>query len=377
MGLLGRYRRYDDPSPAERRRALERRREERRRARAEGATLDLSGTGVGALPNPEVVNAAIAVARTGLRAYADPGASAARRAIAERHGVDASQVAVGNGAAELLRSTATALLEPSGELLTPWPSYSLYPELAQRAGATHVKVALSNGGVDAEALLSAVTDRTRLVVLCNPNDPTGGYLTADRLGGLLAELPETAWVLLDEALVHFQSVEPLDATLAFVGRFPRLIVVRTLSKAYGLPGLRAGYAVGSRSATDLVAALAPALGVNAVSQAALAYAVERVDYDVERRRQAVIRERRRLLDGLRALPVEAAASEASFVWLRARGIEGSELARRLERSRIVVAPGEPLGDRDHVRIGVRDPAATTRVLAALKAAASGPDGSTA
>jgi histidinol-phosphate aminotransferase len=375
MGLLDRYRRYDDLSPEERRRrAWERHREERRRADEATGSLDLSGTAPPTLPNPEVVNAAIAVARTGLHAYADVAADAPRRAIAERHGVDAAQVVVGNGAGELIRSAALALLGPSDELLTPWPSYPLYPELAAGSGALHIKVHLTDGAVDVDGLLSAVGKRTRVVVLCNPNDPTGSYLTAERIASLLDELPQRTWVLLDEALAHFQSVEPLDAALALVGRFPRLIVFRTLSKAYGLPGLRAGYAVGPRAATEMLASLGPTLGVNAVTQAALAYAIEHADYDVERRRQEVIKARRHLLDGVRRVPVEVSPSEASFIWLRAPAMTGADLAQRLERSGIVVATGETFGDANHVRIGVRDGAATRGVLAALESSV-GPDGS--
>ena len=376
MGLLDRYRRYDDRPPEARRELVERRRQERRRSLERRGPLDLSQTVLPTLPNPEVVNAAIAVARTRLQDYPDPEGSALRRALGSRHGVDPAQITTGNGAGELLRHAAQALLGPGDELLAPEPSYPLYPVLARLAGAELVQVPLEDGGrPDPEALLERVTGRTRAVVLCNPNDPTGGYLESDRVASLLERLPERAWLLLDEALVDFQTVEPRDASLRLVERFPRLLVFRTFSKAWGLPGLRAGYVVGSERAQDLLHAAAPVLGPNAVSQAAVAYAVEHGEQDVERRRSAVIAERGRLLERLRELPVEAAPSEANFVWLRAPGLSGSELAARLGRLGVLVAHDERAGDPDHVRVAVRDPAATGRLVDALAEAATGRTGS--
>ena len=142
-------------------------------------------------------------------------------------------------------------------------------------------------------------------MICNPNDPTGDHMRADELGALLSALPEHVHVLLDEALVHFQDVEDVDACLRLVEAFPRLLVVRTFSKVYGLSGLRAGYAVVDATRA-LLAAVAPVLGVNALTQAAVEHALRTGDAEIERRRQAVSRERARLLEALPELPVDAA-----------------------------------------------------------------------
>ncbi len=158
----------------------------------------------------------------------------------------------------------------------PWPSYPLYPLLAARAGATPVSV-------EHGPLLEAVGERTRAVVICNPNDPTGSYMRAEELGALLSALPEHVHVLLDEALVHFQDVEPLDACLQLIKAFPRLLVIRTFSKAYGLSGLRTGYAVGSDA--RLLSIVAPVLGVNALSQAAVEHALHHGDAEIDKRRR--------------------------------------------------------------------------------------------
>src|ERR687894_176694 len=219
MGSRDYYRQFDDIDEAKlnlERRA--RRQEEKRKALERVPDVDLSGTEWPELPHSEIMNAAIARARGLVNRYPDRHAAGVRRLLAERHGVEPEQIALGNGAAELLQSAALALLTPGSELVTPWPSYPLYP-------------------------------------------------------------------LLDEALVHFQDAEDVDACLRLVDAFPRLLVVRTFSKIYGLSGLRAGYAVGSDA--RILAAAAPALGVNAMTQAAVEHALRNGDAEVDRRRQAV------------------------------------------------------------------------------------------
>ena len=364
MGFRDYYRQFDDIDEAKlniERRA--RRQEEKRKALERVPDVDLSGTEWPDLPHSEIVNAAIARARGLVNRYPDRHAAGVRRLLAERHGVDPEQIALGNGAAELLQSAAFALLQPGSELLTPWPSYPLYPLLAAHAGAKPVFAANGLGK-------GVATENTRVVVICNPNDPTGSYILSEELGSLLAGLPEHVHVLLDEALVHFQDAEDEDACLRLVDAFPRLLVVRTFSKIYGLSGLRAGYAVGSDA--GLLAAVAPVLGVNALTQAALEHALRTGDREIERRRRAVARERARLTEGLRAQGADVADSQANFVWVQAPGMSGDALAVALRRQGVLVAPGGPLGADDHVRIGVLNDAATTRVLRAYENAAGAP-----
>ena len=369
MGLLDYYRRFEEIDEQEINRELrERRHRERSLALEQVALLDLSGTEWPDFPNAEVVNASIFAARGRVNGYPDRHATRLRRALAERHGVVPEQVVIGNGAAELLQAAAHVLLEPADELVAPWPSYPLYPLMTQRAGGRPVAVDLAGGRVDPEAILAAVSDRTRAVAICNPNDPTGTYLPAEDLAALLSALPERVHVLLDEAFVHFQDVEEVDACLRLVEAFPRLLVFRTFSKVYGLSGLRAGYAVGSRQAGGLLESLAPVLGVNALTQAGIEQALKIGDPEVERRRAMVIEQRRRLLEALTGLPLDAPPSEASFLWLRAPRVSGAELAARLERAKVKVAPGGPLGDEHHVRAAIRGGAAAERLLAALEEA---------
>jgi histidinol-phosphate aminotransferase len=362
VGLLDYYRQFDDVDEEEFNRGLrERRAREKALALEKVPVLDLSRTEWPDFPDSEVVNAAVYAARGAVNGYPDRFAAPVRSLLSERHGVAAEQVVVGNGAGELLQAAAHVLLDAGDELVTPWPSYPLYPLIAQRAGGRPVAV----DHASTSALVDAAGDRTRAVVLCNPNDPTGTYLPADGVAELAARLPEHVALLVDEAYIQFQDVEAEDAVLRLVDSFPRLLVFRTFSKIYGLSGLRGGYVVGSPAAADLLGAIAPALGVNALTQAALEHALKIGDREVKRRRDLVVEQRRRILDALHDLPVDAPPSQANFVWLHATGLTGAELAGRLERAGVLVAAGGPLGADDHVRAAIRGAAATERLLSAL------------
>jgi histidinol-phosphate aminotransferase len=358
VGFRDYYRQFDDIDEAklnlERR---ERRRREKAAALERAPEIDLSGTEWPDLPHSEIVNAAIARARGYVQRYPDRHATATRRLLAERHGVEPDQVVLGNGAADLLHSAALALLSEGDELVMPWPSYPLYPLLAAHAGATPVSA-------DDSDIAAVLTPRTRVVVLCNPNDPTGTYHSSEELHALLSSLPDDIFVLLDEALIHFQNLEDVDACLRLVDDFERLLVVRTFSKIYGLSGLRAGYAVGSDA--RLLAASAPVLGVNALTQAAVEYALRNGDGEIERRRHSVARERDVLTEQLRELGVDVTDSQANFLWIRVRELSGDQLASGLRKQGVIVAPGGPLGEDHHIRAAVRDEAASNRLLRAIQ-----------
>ena len=358
MGFRDYYRQFEDIDElAMNRERRARRAEEKRRALERVPDLDLSGTAWPDLPHSEIANAAIARARGLVQRYPDRHAAPIRSLLARRHGLDPERIALGNGAAELLQAAAFTLLSSGDELVMPWPSYPLYPLLAAHARARPVPVGR-------DGVLDAVGERTRAVVICNPNDPTGEYVTSDELGRLLAALPEHVHVLLDEALVHFQDVEGVDACLRLVDAFPRLLAVRSFSKIYGLSGLRAGYAVCSDG--NLLNAVAPVLGVNALTQAAVEYALRTGDSEVERRRSQVARERARLIPALRELGLEVTDSQANFVWLRAGDHSGDQLASALRAQGVIVAPGGPLGEDHHIRATILSEAASARLLRALE-----------
>ncbi len=240
MGLLDYYKQFEGMTEEEVKSQLREEADERKRkALTRVETLDLSQTTWPDLPHPEVVSAITFVARRGMQRYPHMRGSQLRARLAERHSVDQARLIVGNGAAELLSAATRALIEPGQELITSWPSYPLFPIMARRAHGRAVPV---SGGVD--ALLEAVGESTRVVALASPNDPTGELLPTAELERLLAALPDHVGVLLDESLVEFADAQPTDSSLRLLESNPRLLVFRSFSKAWGLAGLRCGYAVG-------------------------------------------------------------------------------------------------------------------------------------
>jgi histidinol-phosphate aminotransferase len=367
MGLRGYYKQFAGMTDEE---VTEQLREQSAEARAKALArveaIDLSQTTWHELPHPDVVAAVTFAARGTLNLAPDPTAEELRRAISRRVGIESNRISIGDGAAQLLSSATRALVKPGEELLIPWPSYGLYPLMAQRAGARAVPVP---HGHDVERLLAAVSERTRAIALCNPNDPTGAYLPPARLRELLDALPEHVTLLLDEALVDYVADERAAcASLALLDDHPRLLVFRTFSKVYGLAGLRCGYVLGGAGSEQLVAQLAPELGVAGPTQAGVLEAIRVCDAQVSSRRATVLTERARMLELLHDAPLDAAPSEANFLWLRAPGLSAAELTARLRRGGAIVLSGNAVGDEEHVRATIQAPIHADRLLEAARTA---------
>lgn len=363
MGLLDYYRQFEGMSEEEVNAELrEQAAERRRKALTRVETLDLSQTTWPELPHPRIVNAITFVARRGLNRYPHLRGSELRQELADRHGVDPTRLILGNGAAELLSSAARALIEPGRLLLTSWPSYPLFPIIARRA---HGRAEPVSGGVEALLEAAHADSDTRVIALASPNDPTGELLGAASLERLLDGLPDGVAVLLDEALVEFADAQPADASLASLERHPRLFVFRTFSKAWGLAGLRVGYAIGGPGSEDLLAELEPDLGVSEVSQAGALEALRGCSELLQRHVRRICEERPRLTAALRERGFDVSDSQANFVWAAHPALDGGALAANLERAGVLVAAGAALDEPRHVRIAIRDSAASDRLLAAI------------
>jgi histidinol-phosphate aminotransferase len=362
MGPLDYYRQFEGLSQEEINIGLrEEAAERKRKALTRVETLDLSQTTWPELPHPHIVSAITYVARRGLNRYPHLRGSELREELARRYEVDSSRLIIGNGAAELLSSATRALIEPGQRLLTSWPSYPLYPIMARRAHGRAVPV---TGGID-ELLEAAHESDMRVVALASPNDPTGELVPVASLRRLLDGLPEQIAVLLDESLIEFADAQPTNASLALLEEHARLLVFRSFSKAWGLAGLRVGYALGGPGSEDLLAELEPDLGVSEISQAGAFEALHSCSELLLRRVKVVHQERARLTAALRERGFELSDSQANFLWAAHPALEGGELAARLARAGVLVADGAPLGEPDHVRIAIRSIAASTRLLAAV------------
>jgi histidinol-phosphate aminotransferase len=362
VGLLDYYRQFEGLSEEEvnaGKRADARSR--RRRALARLPQLDCSLTTCPALPHPDVVNAVTYAARRGLHQYPPDGAPQLRSELAHRHGCEPDQIAIGPGAAALLGAAVRALVRPGQELIIPWPGYSLFPLIARRAGARAVPVA----GHEPDTILAAVNERTRAVVIASPNDPTGRLMPAGELTRLLADLPEGVAVLLDEALIDFAAPDVQGAGPALLAAAPQLLVFRSFSKAWGLAGLRCGYALGGPGAEELLAQLQPELGLDELAQVGALESLRSASELVARRAGELAVERDRLAGELRALGLDVPGSQSNFLWLRHPTLDGAEAAAALARAGVIVAPGGALGEPGHMRVTVRDREASERLLAAL------------
>jgi histidinol-phosphate aminotransferase len=372
MGLLDYYRQFEALSQEETSRELRAQADERKRRALERVEpLDLSQTTWPDLPHPDVAAAVTFAARRGLQRYPPARAPELRSELAHRHGVEGTRIAIGNGAAQLMEAAARFLMRPGQELVTPWPSHPLLPLLATRAHGSAVPVRIDSLAASgrweagANALLAAVGERTRVVALASPNDPTGELLAVPALRHLLARLPEQVAVLLDEALVDFVSSRPVDACLELLAEHPRLMVFRSFSKAWGLAGVRIGYALGGEGAEEVLGRLEPDLGVSELAQVAALAALRSASGLVAARARALTRERSRLVGGLRERGFEVADGEASFVWARHVRLGAEEMTALLEGAGVLVASGASLGEPAHVRIAVQREAATRRLLGAL------------
>lgn len=364
MGLLDYYKQFDALTEEEvnsglRQEAAERRALELTRVE----TLDLSQTTWPYPPHADVVSAVTFVARRGMHRY--PRDSELSSELSHRLGVPKERIAIGNGASELLQAATSALIRPGQALLTLWPSSPLFLAIARRAHGTAVPVAES----DPAALLAAASQHdTRVIMLASPNDPTGELIGHDALDTLLSSLPETVAVLLDESLIEYASPELQGASLELLERYPRLLVFRSFSKAWGLAGLRCGYVIGGPGAESLLEELAPEHGVSELTQAAAIETLRACSRQVERRCRMVAKQRSLLTKALQERGIGVSESEANFLWASHPQIPGGELSARLAESGVLVAAGAPLGEQGHVRITVRDQAASERLLSALDAA---------
>ncbi len=315
-------------------------------------------------PAPEVLKALQARLGT-LNRYPDPDKAELRRRIAERCDVSPARVAVGNGSCEILLAASDALLEPGAELVYAWPSFSMYPHLAAQSGARAIVVPLdAEGRHDLPAMAAEVTAATRLVLVCNPNNPTATALPLAEIDDFVAELPRHVAVVLDEAYVEFSTLQDPDDSLDLLKRHPNLVLLRTFSKVYGLCGLRAGYALGSEEFRLAVDRVRQPFSVNALAQAAAAEAIRHQD-EVERRVERTIVERVHVEAELTELGLETTRSEANFAWVGLGERDETAVVRGLAERGVIVRAGAALGQEGWLRVTFGTRSENDRFLAAL------------
>ncbi|MGH2822743.1 MAG: pyridoxal phosphate-dependent aminotransferase, partial [Thermoleophilaceae bacterium] len=304
----------------------------------EGELVKLASNETPYPPHPQVLEAVEAQLRT-LNRYPDPEKARLRRRISDRTGVPVGRIAVGNGSCEILLAAAEAMLEPGAEVVYAWPSFSIYPHLAAMSGARPVTVPLNDAGEhDLEAMAREITAATRMVIVCNPNNPSATALAPAAIDDWVAELPRHVAVVLDEAYVEFSSLQDPDDSLDLLGRHPNLVLLRTFSKVYGLCGLRAGYALGSESFRLAVDRVRQPFSVNALAQAAAAEALGHQD-EVERRVEQNAIERVHVESELEERGLATTDSQANFSWVALGERDEDEVVEGLAARGVIVRAG--------------------------------------
>lgn len=313
-------------------------------------------------PPPPAILAAVVDAAQTLNRYPDMGCTELRVALAEKHGVGPEQIAAGTGSVAVLYHLIQAFCEPGDEVVHAWRSFEAYPIAIAASGATAVPVPLAPGARhDLDAMLAAITPRTKMVVLCTPNNPTGPAMTHTEVAAFVERVPADVLVAVDAAYHEFDRGPDRVDEGALLAGHPNVVVMRTFAKAYGLAGLRVGYLIADVEIGAAVRACSLPFGVSSIAQAAAlaglaheASLLERVD--------ELVAERERVVAGLTGQGWELPETQANFVWFEVGG-ETERFVSLAEEAGIAVRPFAGEG----VRVSIGEVAANDLLLQVAKA----------
>ncbi|GGO43593.1 MULTISPECIES: histidinol-phosphate transaminase [Streptomyces] len=287
-------------------------------------------------PLPGVMERAVAAAGSFNR-YPDYGCDRLLHEIADRFGVPVSHVATGVGSVGISQQLVTATVTPGDEVIYAWRSFEGYPVVTTVGGGKSVMVPLASGEVhDLDAMADAITERTRLIFVCNPNNPTGTVVKKADLVRFLDRVPKDILVVIDEAYVEFVRDPETPNGLELYRDRPNVCVLRTFSKAYGLAGLRVGFAIAHEPVAAALRKTAVPFGVNQLAQDAAVESLRSED-ELLGRVGALLGERSRVQDGLRAQGWTVPETQANFVWLRL-GDRTMDFAAACEKAGVIVRP---------------------------------------
>jgi histidinol-phosphate aminotransferase len=308
-------------------------------------------------PLPGVLEAVRAA--TALNRYPDASALKLRRRIAERFGVTEDDVHIGAGSVSILTQLILATSGPGDEVIFAWRSFEAYPGLAIIAGATPVQVPLTDDARhDLPAMAAAITDRTKAIIVCSPNNPTGPIVTQREFDDFLARVPSDILVILDEAYAEFVTDPEAVDGLRVLGTegHANVVALRTFSKAYGLAGLRVGYAIGHSRILDAARSTSIPLSVTAQAEVAALASLD-VEEELLERVHLLAERRDHLVRGLREAGWRVPDAQGNFVWLQT-GQESLQVAEAFDAAGLIVRPFAG----DGVRISIGEEDAVEKVL---------------
>ena len=322
-------------------------------------------------PLPSVARA-IAGCIEGVNRYPEHAASALAALVCQRLELETANLALGNGSLEIISQLVRVTAGDGDEVLFPWRSFEAYPMLVQAAGATPVAVTLTGAHThDLEGMLAAITARTRLVLVCNPNNPTGTTVGADELDRFVARVPRDIVVVIDEAYVHFNRRSDTAVGLDLFRRYPNVAVMHTFSKAHGLAGLRVGYAVAHEELATALRKVAIPYGVTAMAQAAAIASFE-AEAELGVRVDTLVAERERVFAALEASGWRLPEAQGNFLWFPL-GAHTLDAASVFEEHGLAVRPFANEG----IRATIAETEANDRILevaASLVACGLRPEG---
>ena len=307
--------------------------------------------------------AAIQQALAGLALYPDGSGFSLKQALSKKYSVSSEQITLGNGSNELLELVARAFLTPAHEVVFSQHAFAVYPIVTQSVGAKAVVVPAINYGHDLDGMLAAVTDKTRIVFIANPNNPTGTLLSQESVERFISALPDTCICVLDEAYFEFvSSLEAIDS-IEWLKKFPNLLITRTFSKAYGLAGLRVGYGLSSPEMADILNRVRQPFNNNTLALVAAEAAL-----NDEEHLQETIRVNAsgmlQLTEGFKALSLEWISSSGNFVLVDLKK-SGQVIYDALLRKGVIVRPVGNYELPHHLRISIGTEAENNVFLKAL------------
>ena len=315
------------------------------------------------LPPSDRVQRAVAAALAQLNRYPDGSGFYLRQALAQRHGLTADHIVLGNGSNDLIELLVRSFLRPGDEAVVPHPSFVVYPMIVQAAGGIRVMVMLRDHRLDLEAMARAITPMTKVVFIANPNNPTATIVTADEVEHFMARVPERTIVVFDEAYIEFALGPDFPDALGYIRQGRKVVVLRTFSKAASLAGLRVGYAVADPDAIALMNRIRQPFNVNSLAQAAALAALDDDSHVLECVRM-IEAGRHYLYDEFKALGIRYVPSRANFILVDA-GRSATDIYQRLLKDGVIVRPMTPFGMETALRITVGTPEENRRLVKAL------------
>ncbi|HEX5768245.1 MAG TPA: histidinol-phosphate transaminase [Burkholderiales bacterium] len=307
--------------------------------------------------------AAIEASISEIARYPDGNGFELKQALAQRYGVDMGSIVLGNGSNDVLELVALAFLGPRRAAVFSQHCFAVYPLATQARGARSIVVPAKDYGHDLEAIAKAIDDETYVAWIANPNNPTGTFARYEEIEAFLKRVPERVLVVLDEAYNEYLAPELRGDTVKLIKRHPNLVVTRTFSKAYGLAGLRVGYALAHASVADVMNRVRQPFNVNSVALAAAVAALDDMEF-VARSYAENLQGMRQLEDGAKRLRLDHIPSYGNFITLRVG--KAAEIYKRLLRRGVIVRPvGGGYGLPEHLRVTIGTARENERFLDAL------------